>query len=208
VKKIETVAEVNKEHCNFCGRCVKLCPVEAIGIINDGPNKTLKTDKDLCRSCTICVTRCPQGARSLVQRDKPLILDLEIKGDFKEETISELCNKAHMYPNQIICYCYRTTARQVAKAILSGARTPEDIARLTGARTGCGVLCIGSIIRLLRAAGLELGKAPGSQWYGKVAAIWDIPESVIKKYGREYYLEEDRKSMDYLYPSAGGKTNG
>ena len=57
---------------------------------------------------------------------------------------------AHMYPDQVICYCHRVQAKEIAAAILQGARTPEDISRLTGARTGCGTLCITGMIRLLK----------------------------------------------------------
>ena len=60
-------------------------------------------------------------------------------------------------------------------------------------------LCISGVIRLLRAAGVELGKAPGYQWYGTQVSIWDIPPEVAKKY-RQYYLEEDRKAIDKIFP--------
>jgi hypothetical protein len=83
-----------------------------------------------------------------------------------------------------------------------GARTPEDVARKTGARTGCGVLCISAVIRLLRGAGIELDKAPGYQWYGSSVSIWNVPPNVLRKYP-EYYLAQDREVLDKIFPGGG-----
>jgi ferredoxin len=111
-----------QKKCNSCGICVKVCPVEALSFRETEGKKVLETDAGQCRACTICVTRCPQNARSLVDRTEPLLLNLEMDGDFAPEDVKAICNKAHMYPEQVVCYCYRTTAGTIAKAILSGAR--------------------------------------------------------------------------------------
>ncbi len=200
MKAISKVAVTDPGACNACGLCAKLCPVEAISL----GEKLALTDPALCRACTICVTRCPRKARALEEREEPLLLDLEVHGDFAPEDVEAICNKAHMYPEQVVCYCYRTTAGDIAKAILAGARSPEDVSRMTGARTGCGVLCITGILRLLQAAAVELKKAPGFQWYGKMAVLWDVPQSVIDKYGAEYYIEADRAAADKLFPGGDG----
>lgn len=60
-------------------------------------------------------------------------------------------------------------------------------------------MCQGAL-RLLQGNGVELGKAPGSQWYGNMATIWDIPEAVMKKYGKQYYLKEDQEFMKKMFP--------
>jgi hypothetical protein len=64
------------------------------------------------------------------------------------------------------------------------------------------VLCITGIIRLLRAAGITLTKAPGYQWYGAEVSIWDLPRELQKKYPG-YYLAEDLRDMNILFQ--GGK---
>lgn len=46
------------EKCNGCGRCVVVCPVNAI--VQDKPKET---DDDLCISCCACIAVCPQKAR-------------------------------------------------------------------------------------------------------------------------------------------------
>jgi bacterioferritin-associated ferredoxin len=122
-----------------------------------------------------------------------------------EGKVAEICTKAHMYPDQVVCFCHRVQAKEIASAILAGADTPEEVARMTGARAGCGVLCITGVVRLLKAANVELKQAPGYQWYGKMATIWEIPEQVMQKYGKQYYLSEDQATMNKLYPGGGEK---
>ena len=107
-----------------------------------------------------------------------------------------------MYPDQVVCFCHRVQAKEVVAAILKGAETPEEISRATGVRTGCGVLCITGIIRLLKAAGIRLEKAPGYQWYGTEVSIWTIPEEVRRNI-RCFTLKEDLQAINDLFP--GGK---
>jgi bacterioferritin-associated ferredoxin len=127
-------------------------------------------------------------------------------GDFiVDKGIEDICTIAHMYPEQVVCFCHRIQAKDIAKAILAGANTPEEVSRMTGARAGCGTLCITGVLRLLLAAGRELKKAPGNQWYGEFVTIWDIPPAVMEKYGKQYYLKEDQEFMTKMFPGGAGK---
>lgn len=49
----------NKNKCNECGACAKLCPVQAIP-----QNKLHTTDIKKCISCGRCIVVCPQKARN------------------------------------------------------------------------------------------------------------------------------------------------
>ena len=71
---------------------------------------------------------------------------------------------------------------------------------MTGARTGCGVLCIEPIFRLMLAAGLELGNPPQSDlWYATVPTLWEIPRRIIEKYeDRGFRFEEDKAYYERL----------
>jgi len=199
---VNQVAVIDEEKCTGCGTCVKLCPVEAISLEKKAGKRLAFVDNEICLACTICFSRCPEHAVKMVKRESPLRVGVDIEA-VSEKEIAEICQAAHMLPEQIVCYCHRVTAREIAAAIIQGAKTPEDISRATAARTGCGVLCISGVIRLLRAAGIELNKAPGYQWYGAKVAIWDIPLELQKKYP-EYYLAEDLRDMDNLF-SGGDK---
>ena len=58
-----------------------------------------------------------------------------------------------LLPDMLVCVCTDTVAGELAGAVLDGAHTPEDVARRTGARTGCTEICLDPILRLLAAAG-------------------------------------------------------
>ena len=199
---VTQLAVVDRQKCSACGTCVRICPVMAIrmGKVKGGP-KAFINGKE-CQACTICITRCPERAIALELRGLPLTIGTEFSQASFEE-VAVICRNAHMYPDQIICYCHRIQAKEVVAAIFSGAHTPEQVARRTGARTGCGVLCITGVIRLLRAAGIDLKRAPGYQWYGATLSIWDLPEEIMCKYDKEFYLLRDRKNIDEIFP--GGK---
>lgn len=201
MRVVNQLARVDEKKCNACSTCVKVCPVEAIQLEKRKKRTLAAVDDQRCLGCTICISICPRQAIERVQRKSPLQVGVSTD-DVSQPTVKEICEAAHMYPDQVICYCHRVPAKEVVAAILKGAKSPEGISRATGVRTGCGVLCISSTIRLLRAAGIRLDKAPGYQWYGTEVSIWTIPEEVQKKYPM-FYLEEDLQAINDLFP--GGK---
>ena len=71
------VAEV----CNGCGKCVNICPVEAMTLVsaNDPhkPNKRrAKLDEDVCLGCGVCVRVCPTKGILLEARPERIITPL------------------------------------------------------------------------------------------------------------------------------------
>lgn len=197
MRTVYQTAQIDKTKCINCTVCVKMCPVLAIKSHKEGAKTTVTIEPDECQACTICETRCPRQAITMVPREQPFTVGNRVAT--VTEQIEEICRRAHMYPDQVVCYCHRVEAREIVTAILAGAKTPEEVAQKTGARTGCGVLCITGVIRLLREAGLELGKAPGYQWYGVRANLWTISPEIAKKYP-QFYLEADRKAIDKIFP--------
>jgi len=192
---------VDEQKCTACAICVRICPVEAIRLEKLAGKTVAVIDDQLCLDCTLCVLRCPDSAVNMAERNLPLRVGVDLK-TVSEKKVAEICSAAHMYPDQVICYCHRVQAKEVAAAILRGAKTPEDVSRATGARTGCGTLCITTIIRLLEAAGVELTRAPGFQWYATDISIWNLPQQLREKY-KQYYIEEDLCCINKLFP--GGK---
>ncbi|RLC56055.1 MAG: (Fe-S)-binding protein [Candidatus Cloacimonadota bacterium] len=66
---------INTETCNGCGKCVSVCPVEAMTLISandpDNPNlKVAKVDEDLCLGCAVCVRACSQ--KSIILKSRPI----------------------------------------------------------------------------------------------------------------------------------------
>ena len=198
MQTITKLARIDGELCSLCGTCARLCPTQAISLDKSGDQPRMVIDDGKCLACTICMTRCPEQAVSMIERDRPLPFGLDYS-QADPAQVEAICAAAHMYPEQVICYCRRTQAREVAAAICLGHRTPETLALATGVRTGCGVLCITSVLRLLKAAGVKLDKAPGWQWYDSYLTIWDIPPEIAKRYP-EYYLADDLQAMNQIFP--------
>lgn len=68
--------------CTGCGRCVNVCPVEAMSLVsaNDpGNSKGKKADlnADICLGCGLCVRACPEEALFLESRPKRVITPLD-----------------------------------------------------------------------------------------------------------------------------------
>lgn len=188
MKVVNLLASIDEGKCIGCRTCERVCPVLAISM----KDRKAIVDAERCRGCAACEQRCPQYAITMVKRDQPVVVKVDVSAvDYKQ--VEDLCRRAKLNPEQIICYCTATRAEEVAAAILQGAKSPEEVSYLTGARTGCKVECIQPILRLLEAAGIKpVPPKDGWQWYGRTVTAWEIPEEVKKKYGsRGFYFDED-----------------
>jgi Pyruvate/2-oxoacid:ferredoxin oxidoreductase delta subunit/bacterioferritin-associated ferredoxin len=193
MKIVNLVAVVDEEKCKACRTCERVCPVLAIKV----ENRKAVVDAERCRGCAACEQRCPDYAITMAKREEPVVVAVNMDGVDYDKVV-ELCRRARLHPEQIVCYCTATRAEEVAAAILQGARSPEDVSFMTGARTGCKVECIQPILRLLKAAGIEPAPPKGGwQWYGQTPTVWDIPEKVKQKYAsRGFYFDEDIKLFE------------
>jgi ferredoxin len=75
------IPEITNDGCTGCGKCVDICPVEAMTLIsaNQPGKKHLKRAKleaDSCLGCGICVSVCPKNAISLKSRSERVITPL------------------------------------------------------------------------------------------------------------------------------------
>lgn len=177
MKVIYAMATVDEDTCTACKICEKVCPVLAISI----KNKRAKVNVDLCTGCGMCEQRCPTYAISMISRKFPKTIEV-VPAPEDRKRIYDICSRAKFVPEQVVCYCTETRADEVVAAILAGANSPEAISAKTGIRTGCGVLCIQNLLRLLQGAGQELKPPEGYQWYGKPITLWDLSEETIRKY--------------------------
>lgn len=184
--EIKQLARVNMEKCIGCAVCQNVCPTRAIVVVN----KKAEVSPEKCVACPNCSGMCPEDAIELVPRAEPLKLGL-LWTEVDQDKLVEMCKKAHLHPNQWLCLCSAIRVRDGAAAILKGARTVEEIALMTGARTGCTVYCFQTMMRLLKAHGVEIGPEKGYRWYDSTQTLWDVPEEIVKKYPG-HFLEEDK----------------
>jgi NADPH-dependent glutamate synthase beta subunit-like oxidoreductase/NAD-dependent dihydropyrimidine dehydrogenase PreA subunit/bacterioferritin-associated ferredoxin len=152
-----------------------------------------------CRGCANCEQRCPAAAITIEPREQPFTVGVD-PNEFSGAEILQICTRARVHPQQVVCYCTNTTAGEIAAAILKGARTPEDVSRATGARTGCTVLCIQSILKLLEAAGQSLTPGETHQYYRRTMTLWEIDEPTAKKYeDKGYHFAEDKRVIEQAF---------
>ncbi|MEM2110950.1 MAG: 4Fe-4S binding protein [Candidatus Bathyarchaeia archaeon] len=195
---VNMIAKVNLDACSGCGICERVCPVNAIKMINRVPVR----DEEKCMGCGLCESRCPNFAVTMVQRSELKIVKVDPR-QVDQNKLVEICLNAKLHPKQIICFCTRTRAEEVAAAILKGAKSPEEVSHMTGVRTGCKVECIQPILRLLEAAKIVPKPPRGWQWYGKIMTVWDIPKEVERKYSRfGFYFNDDVRVLDKIVKSA------
>lgn len=67
------VPEIDARTCNGCGKCVEVCPVEAMSLVSAGDprhkkKKKARLDEEICLGCGICVRSCPEEGLRLRSR--------------------------------------------------------------------------------------------------------------------------------------------
>lgn len=58
-KPTTTEVNIDRSACNGCGRCIQVCPYNAIELDNNGK---AVIDQTLCKQDGLCVRACPQNA--------------------------------------------------------------------------------------------------------------------------------------------------
>lgn len=72
------IPAIQTEECNGCGRCVNVCPVEALSLVSaNNPvkpkMKQARLSEDICLGCGLCVRACKNDNIRLASRPKRVI---------------------------------------------------------------------------------------------------------------------------------------
>jgi len=70
--------EVNDKKCTGCGKCVDVCPVEALTLVSsndatDSEAKIAKLNDSICLGCGLCAKNCPNNSIKLIKRSERVI---------------------------------------------------------------------------------------------------------------------------------------
>ena len=76
------IPQIELEQCNGCGKCVNVCPVEAMTLVSaNDPHKSKKRaarlNEDLCLGCGVCVRTCPTDGIGLKTRPERVITPVD-----------------------------------------------------------------------------------------------------------------------------------
>lgn len=69
------------KQCNGCGRCVVVCPVQAMALVSSNDphkpkRKNARVIEKLCLGCGVCIRQCPDNQLALESREKNIITPL------------------------------------------------------------------------------------------------------------------------------------
>jgi Fe-S-cluster-containing hydrogenase component 2 len=190
------VVEITDEKCVGCRRCVNVCPSGALEM--DGRLAVLEEPK--CVGCFKCVEACsPYDAISIKRDPNPRVLTTP-EASYDQPAVDDLCAKARLAPDAVVCICTQTTAAEVAAAITQGVHEPEELALATGARSKCGMWCMSPIMRLLDAHGVRIERSTKDHRIypdgsGVEVGIWTVTEEVAERYP-EYRLKENFEAIE------------
>jgi ferredoxin len=72
---------IDSTSCTGCGKCVDVCPVEAMGLVSaNDPHEPRKrkarVNEDICLGCGVCVRNCAKNSISLNERPQRVITPL------------------------------------------------------------------------------------------------------------------------------------
>jgi ferredoxin len=72
---------IETEACNGCGKCVDVCPVEAMELVSASHpvkkrRRKARVDEALCLGCGVCVRHCPEQGIRLTERPERVVTPL------------------------------------------------------------------------------------------------------------------------------------
>lgn len=73
VQTTSFIPNINYDSCVNCGKCIKICPIDAINKGTENDKEIIKIDEDRCLGCGVCVRNCPKKSIILTKRKEKII---------------------------------------------------------------------------------------------------------------------------------------
>jgi len=195
MKVLRFQAQVDEAKCAGDKLCQTACPSGAVQVIT----KRAEVDLGRCVGCGKCSDICPHDAVTLVRLAEEKTMGMDpTEMEKRDKAINELCWEAGLPPHRVVCSCTRTLAKEIAAAVLSGARTPEEVTAMTGSGSGCGIYCLARTLTLLKHHLGELRPPKGHKWYDSTPSMWDVPPDVEEKHPESYLKEDRMMRLEYV----------
>jgi NAD-dependent dihydropyrimidine dehydrogenase PreA subunit len=65
--------QISHDKCTHCGKCVQVCPVDALEWDRENIPERLGLKEEMCLGCGVCVRNCHFGALQLVKREQRIL---------------------------------------------------------------------------------------------------------------------------------------
>lgn len=187
--------EVLEDNCTGCYLCENICPTGAIVLEGPKSSAIAKVDNGKCVSCFRCVDICDDAALLSHRTETPRTFGTD-PASVDQAALAALLTKTSLHPDMPGCLCAETSNREIAAAVIAGARTMEEVAIATGSQSGCLMYCFAPIHRLVTA---HWGEMPGpttkNKWYPTSQDITDIPDEVCARH-ETFFLAEEKRNYE------------
>jgi ferredoxin len=130
------IARIKPDLCNGCGRCVDVCPVEAVGLVSANDPRHPWTRKAVlaagrCLGCGVCIRACKSGALSLAPRKERVVTPVDSAHRIVLMALERGKLQNLIWDNQLL-FSHRALAAVVGVIL----RLPAVKQRLAGSQLG------------------------------------------------------------------------
>ncbi len=105
---------IDADRCTGCGKCVQVCPVEAMTLVSaNDPRKPKKMkariNEEICLGCAVCVKNCAENCILLKERDRKVITPVTSTHRVVQMAIERGTLQNLIFDNQLL-YSHRAMA--------------------------------------------------------------------------------------------------
>ena len=194
MKTVNFEIGVIDENCTGCYLCERICPTAAIEMVGPKSSALAVVDNSKCVACFRCIDICEDDALLSHGRKAPVKFGID-PASVDQVALGELLLKADLDPDSIACVCTSTPNKEIAAAVIAGARTLEEVALKSGVQSGCLMYCFAPIHRLVTKHWGEMPEASTkNKWYGTSQTLMDVGQEVAQG-NRDFFVEEEQAAF-------------
>lgn len=207
MKVVNYEIEVIEENCTGCYLCERICPTAAIVMVGPKSAAIAVVDNDKCVACFRCVDICDDDALLAPERTTPISFGTD-PASVDQVVLADLLRRSNLHPDDTSCVCTNTPNKEIAAAVISGAKTMEEVALRSGAQSGCLMYCFAPIHRLVTEYWGEMPESTTkNKWYPSSLTLMDVPDEVCDRHPEFLMKQEKQNFVNAMDKTLAGYTN-